>query len=91
MKRALIKLSGIALMMLFATTTVAQRYSSIRPGQKWLDTEGKPIQAHGFQIFEKDGTYYWYGENKEHTHLNSNVWTWVYVPTGRRTSTTGKT
>ena len=76
MKRALIKLSGIALMMLFATTTVAQRYSSIRPGQKWLDTEGKPIQAHGFQIFEKDGTYYWYGENKEHTHLNSNVWTW---------------
>lgn len=63
-------------MMLFATTTAAQRYSSIRPGQKWLDTEGKPIHAHGFQIFEKDGTYYWYGENKEHTHLNSNVWTW---------------
>ena len=72
MKRTLTKLSGIALIMLFATTTVAQRYSSIRPGQKWLDTEGKPIQAHGFQIFAADdGTYYWYGENKERTVAGS--------------------
>ena len=39
-------------------------YHSVRPGQVWLDTEGKPIQAHGFQICEMDGTYYWYGENK---------------------------
>ena len=39
-------------------------YHSIRPGQVWLDTEGKPIQAHGFQITCIDGTYYWYGENK---------------------------
>ena len=55
----------------------AQTYQSIRPGQLWLDTDGKPIQAHGFQIFAADdGTYYWYGENKEHTHLGSNVWTW---------------
>ena len=54
----------------------AQTYQSIRPGQFWLDTDGKPIQAHGFQIFAADdGTYYWYGENKEHTHLGSNVWT----------------
>ena len=51
-------------------------YSSIKPGARWLDTEGKPIQAHGFQIFENDGTYYWYGENKEHTTLGSNVWTY---------------
>ena len=64
------------MMMVFATSAIAQCYNSIRPGQKWLDTEGKPIHAHGFQIFEKDGTYYWYGENKEHTHLGSNVWTW---------------
>jgi hypothetical protein len=55
----------------------ADRYHSIRPGQLWLDTEGKPIHAHGFQIFVgDDGMYYWYGENKEHTHLGSNVWTW---------------
>lgn len=51
-------------------------YSSIRPGELWVDTNGKPIQAHGFQIMEKDGTYYWYGENKEFTTRGSHVWTW---------------
>lgn len=39
-------------------------YHSVRPGQVWLDTDGKPIQAHGFQICHIDNTYYWYGENK---------------------------
>ncbi|MCB5392039.1 hypothetical protein LIP47_14925, partial [Eggerthella lenta] len=34
-------------------------YHSIRPGQVWLDTNGNPIQAHGFQLLEKDGIYYW--------------------------------
>jgi hypothetical protein len=24
------------------------RYHSIRPGEVWLDTNGNPIQAHGF-------------------------------------------
>ncbi len=27
------------------------RYNSIRPGKPWLDTNGKPIQAHGFSVF----------------------------------------
>lgn len=76
MKTTRIILSIITLLILTATSASAQRYNSIRPGQKWLDTNGKPIHAHGFQIFEQDGTYYWYGENKEHTHLGSNVWTW---------------
>ncbi|KAJ3671170.1 hypothetical protein LUZ60_008596 [Juncus effusus] len=37
------------------------------PGRIWLDTDGKPIQAHGGGIlFDKNtGTYYWYGENKD--------------------------
>lgn len=39
-------------------------YNSIKPGKVWLDTEGKPIQAHGFQITCIGDTYYWYGENK---------------------------
>ena len=42
-------------------------YNSFKPGQVWLDTNGKPIQAHGFSVFYKDGTWYWYGENKEKT------------------------
>ncbi|WP_319232001.1 family 43 glycosylhydrolase [Draconibacterium orientale] len=52
------------------------RYNSIVPGQTWLDTEGKPIQAHGFSVFHKDGIYYWYGENKEFTKNGSNIWTY---------------
>ena len=39
-------------------------YDAVRPGAVWLDTDGKPIQAHGFQVNCIDGTYYWYGENK---------------------------
>lgn len=39
-------------------------YDAVHPGRVWLDTEGKPIQAHGFQICREGDTYYWYGENK---------------------------
>ena len=51
-------------------------YSSIRPGQVWLDTEGKRIQAHGGSIFCENDTYYWYGENKEKTDGVSDIWHW---------------
>lgn len=36
-----------------------------QPGEVWLDTAGKPIQAHGGGILHHDGVYYWYGENKD--------------------------
>ena len=51
-------------------------YDSIRPGQVWLDTEGKRIQAHGGSIIVVDGTYYFYGENKEKTDGSSTLWHW---------------
>ncbi|HVM61318.1 MAG TPA: glycoside hydrolase family 43 protein [Verrucomicrobiae bacterium] len=41
------------------------RKLTIRPGAVWLDTAGKPIQAHGGGILLHDGMYYWFGENKE--------------------------
>ena len=66
----------LVLLALLAVTAHAQRYNSIKPGQRWLDTNGNPIQAHSPQIFEKDGVYYWYGENKEKTVSGSNVWTY---------------
>lgn len=55
-------------------------YDSIRPGQVWLDTSGKPIQAHGFSVFysKKDETYYWYGENKEFTKGGPFNTVWHY-------------
>ena len=51
-------------------------YSSIRPGQVWLDTNGNRIQAHGGSVLYIDGVFYWYGENKEKTTLGSGIWHW---------------
>lgn len=50
-------------------------YDCIRPGQIWLDTNGKRIQAHGGSVIYIDGTYYWYGENKEFTTGQDDIWT----------------
>ncbi|MDN4474728.1 family 43 glycosylhydrolase [Demequina sp. SYSU T00192] len=52
------------------------RYTSFRPGEEWLDTSGRPIQAHGGSVLELDGTFYWYGENKERTTPGSGIWHW---------------
>ena len=49
---------------------------SLKPGQLWLDTEGKPIQAHGASMLKVADTYYWYGENKELTTGANDIWTW---------------
>jgi len=34
------------------------------PGEVWLDTNGKPIQAHGGGVLVRGNTYYWYGEDR---------------------------
>ncbi|GAA5124893.1 family 43 glycosylhydrolase [Luteolibacter yonseiensis] len=39
--------------------------TAIRPGEVWLDTDGKMVNAHGGGILFHAGTYYWYGEIKE--------------------------
>lgn len=53
-------------------------YHSIRPGKKWLDNQGRPIQAHGFSVFwdKTTGEYLWIGENKEKTRPGGTVWHW---------------
>lgn len=51
-------------------------YNGIRPGQTWLDTNGNRIQAHGGSVLYMDGTYYWYGENKEKTTGENDIWHW---------------
>ena len=40
---------------------------SFKPGKRWLDSSGDPIQAHGGGVLYRHGTYYWYGENKADT------------------------
>jgi hypothetical protein len=49
---------------------------SFTPGKLWLDTAGERIQAHGGSILEVDGVFYWYGENKEHTTPDTDIWHW---------------
>lgn len=51
-------------------------YHAIYPGQPWLDTAGKRIHAHGGSVMYIDGTYYWYGENKEKTDGTTNIEHW---------------
>lgn len=51
-------------------------YRAVHPGEVWLDTEGKRIQAHGGSMLFKDGVYYWYGENKEKTDGVNGIWHW---------------
>lgn len=51
-------------------------YDAFYPGKVWLDTEGKRIQAHGGSVMYIDGTYYWYGENKEKTDGKNGIWHW---------------
>ena len=52
------------------------KYDAFYPGQVWLDTEGKRIQAHGGSLMFLDGVYYWYGENKEKTDGKNGIWHW---------------
>ncbi len=51
-------------------------YHAFHPGEPWLDTEGKPIHAHGGSMLFWEGTYYWYGENKEKTDGKNGIWHW---------------
>lgn len=55
---------------------MAMRYDAFYPGQIWLDTEGKRIQAHGGSIFYEKGVFYWYGENKEKTRPDNGIIQW---------------
>lgn len=49
----------------------------IGPGEKWLDTDGNMINAHGGGVLYHDGIYYWYGEYKgDSTYWNPKVPDW---------------
>lgn len=38
--------------------------AQIKPGQKWNDVDGNPINAHGSSIVYHGGAYYWFGEDR---------------------------
>lgn len=45
-------------------SALSGQISSFTPGQPWPDSEGKPINAHGFSVIRYEGRYYWYGSQK---------------------------
>jgi lysophospholipase L1-like esterase len=46
---------------------------AFEPGVVWMDTDGRPIQAHGGGILYDRGTYYWFGENKDAPNSTSET------------------
>jgi lysophospholipase L1-like esterase len=46
---------------------------AFEPGAVWMDTDGRPIQAHGGGILYDKGTYYWFGENKDAPNATSET------------------
>lgn len=60
------------------TIMKAQEYTRIEPGKEWLDTAGRPINAHGGGILYHEGIYYWYGENRPYNGFTTEVGVQVY-------------
>jgi hypothetical protein len=57
----------LASLILFSAVEIpaAETTRAFVPGEVWLDTGGKPINAHGGGVLYHAGVYYWYGELKE--------------------------
>ena len=84
--------------VLIVTTTAAPaKAPAFEPGAVWLDTDGRPIQAHGGGMLFDRGVYYWFGENKDAPNTDrrrpcSGASTPSASPATRRgTSSTGST
>ena len=49
------------LYMLAAFAALSHGLASIRSGEVWYDTAGRPINAHGGGMLLHESVYYWYG------------------------------
>lgn len=47
-----------------ATGMAGAQGGTIVPGAVWLDSRGKPIQAHGGGVLKYGDTWYWFGEDR---------------------------
>lgn len=54
----------LALFLMLSGFCGAATPSLIQPGAVWLDTQGRPIQAHGGSILYFRHTWYWFGEDR---------------------------
>ncbi len=53
----------LALLIPLAGAGRGDRVTAFEPGKAWVDTDGNRIQAHGGGMLERNGTYYWFGED----------------------------
>ena len=63
LRRNLLHLIVVCASTLFVTVP-AWSTDVIVPGERWLDNQGTPINAHGGGVLYHNGVYYWYGEAK---------------------------
>lgn len=69
-------LAGCGPAILRKRNPLGGRQHGFRPGEIWLDTNGKPIQAHAGALIGVGDTFYWYGENKEFTNGKDGIESW---------------
>lgn len=51
-------------LLLGAALLAAPTMSALVNGERWLDTDGNLINAHGGGVMYQDGKYWWYGEHR---------------------------
>ncbi len=56
-----------------------KKYTTFKPGDLWLDNNGKHINAHGGGILIYNNTYYWFGEHKTTGSLGNKAMVGVGV------------
>jgi hypothetical protein len=64
MKPVQLIIVGMTMLFVQFQPLQAKKQKDIKPGTEWLDTHGKPINAHGGGVLYHKGVYYWYGEHK---------------------------
>ena len=77
-----VTISTLAICFLCISAIMSQDLA-FRPGQKWLDTSGKHINAHGGGILYHGGLYYWFGENKGEGEAGNTALTGVSCYTSK--------
>ncbi|MEO6804272.1 MAG: family 43 glycosylhydrolase [Granulicella sp.] len=63
MKKIISRWLAVTILTLAGTALCAAQ-GVVRPGEPWLDTQGKRIQAHGGGVTLWKGVYYWFGEDR---------------------------
>jgi beta-xylosidase len=56
-----------------------KKKKTIRSGERWYDTDGRHINAHGGGVLKYEDTYYWFGEHKDERTSDALVGVMCYA------------